>query len=178
MRISLAKALACVGLLVGLAAGDPLRAGLSTEQNPSVAFGQPGDHSVTLNVCYHTVCNATTQMLTVLDPHPQIAGATVWPTLLAPPVTVELHATGSGKPPLTYSWRVVDALGATVATFTGSQALWQPELPALGSYAIYLDLSNAAGTVTSDPIAVDIAAGIFGDGFELGDTVAWSPPDL
>jgi hypothetical protein len=175
MRIRKAKALAWVGLLAGLAAGRPLAADVSVEQNPAVEFATPGEHRVTLTACHDSVCSSSTQTVTVLDPRPQITGISVGPTLLQPAGAVSLAATADGKPPLVYSWRVVDPLGVTVVTLPGADASWAAEASPLGAYAIFLDVGNDAGTTTSDAIAVELAALVFADGFELGDTVAWTP---
>jgi hypothetical protein len=144
------------------------------QRNPDVQFPAPGVYQVTLTTCYNTICDSETKTVTVLDPQPVITSATAGPTLLSMPAAVDLAGTGKGKPPLDFTWRVLDDDGNQVALLHGANAIWKREAGALGRYRIYLDLSNDAGLVTSEAMVVELAEGIFSDGFELGDTLAWS----
>jgi hypothetical protein len=84
--------------------------------------------------------------------------------------TVSFTATGTGKPPLTFRWRVVSlATGNAVATLLGATMDWVVVDPP-GAYNVFLDLSNSAGSMTPLPTAVIVEVSpsfIFGDGFEL-----------
>jgi hypothetical protein len=89
---------------------------------------------------------------------------------------VRLSSTATGRPPLTYTWRVVSPAGITVATLAGASATWNTLGQPPGIYLAYLDVRNSVGTATSAPVPITILPGplSFGDGYESGTTAAWA----
>jgi PKD repeat protein len=144
-------------------------AGTSTAPHPVVTFSSPGQKQVQLRVCNAQGCSTINETVTVLDPMPAITALSVTPATVAQGGTVRFTASGTGRPPLTFRWRVVRSSGTTVATLFGSTVDWVAAT-APGTYNVYLDLSSAAGSLTSAPrvVTVTLAPLIFADGFELG----------
>jgi hypothetical protein len=87
---------------------------------------------------------------------------------------VRFTGIATGKPPLTYTWRVVSSGGTTVATLVGATAVWTTAGVAPGTYSAYLDVRNSVRATTSAPLVVLLKAAplSFQDGFETG-TVPW-----
>ena len=167
------RAASLLGALVVVATSA--LAGTSTAHNPSVVFTTPGTKTVTLKACNTTYwwlppsCATKTLTVTVLDPTPSILDASVSPGELPIPQSFHLAATGTGRPPLSYSWRVLDASLVTVATLPGSTTDWSTASASAGAYSVVLDLTNGAGTTVSSlpmPIVVDADPRIFWSGFE------------
>ena len=150
-------------------------AGTSTAQNPTFTFDSPGVKQVTLTVCKPVGCSSVTKEVTVLDPSPAVASASALPPTVVKGELVELASAGTGKPPLTFTWRVVAAGGATVATLDGPTAEWNTATAAPGAYTVRLEVTNSSGSATSQllPVVVLPHPLIFSDGFETG-TLAWS----
>jgi hypothetical protein len=148
----------------GLAAGtlallcaSSLQAGTSTLANPVVVFSSAGLKTVTLRVCNSGGCTESRQTIEVLDPMPKVTAATVSTAAAEVGQLLRLDATGTGRPTLAFSWRILLG-GSLVATIPGATAYWHTgNLPA-GSYAAVLRLSNADGFVDSAPLPVTLAA--------------------
>jgi len=134
---------------------------VNNTQSPSgVLFGSPGDKDVTLLVGNGVGSNQTTNIVTVLNPFPVVAAVTPNVTDINQCQRVTFSAQGvTGRPPLSYAWRVLDsgdvavANGATPATF-----LWQTSAGTLpGSYRAELTVDGPAGTSSpalSAPVTV------------------------
>jgi hypothetical protein len=161
----------CLALATGRVAADET----STQPEPTVAFATPGDKLVSLTVCRGTLCSSVTRTVTVLDPLPAIGAAGATPTAAQQGSLVQLTATATGRPPLTYVWRVLSAAQNVVATFGGASAAWDTTAFPPGAYTAVLAVSNDSGSATSLPIPVGLGPGpfLFADGFEVG-TAPWS----
>lgn len=127
----------------------PLAAGTSTQQNPKVVFGSVGSKQVTLKVCNARGCTTTTKTVIVLDPRPAISGLGVSPSNAQAGDLVVLSARATGKPPLSYTWRIKSS-AATLVTLAGNPVAW-PTLstPAPLALTAELTVTNASGSVTS-----------------------------
>jgi PKD repeat protein len=158
-----------VFVLLLVCAGASL-AGTSTSPNPVVTFVSPGPKQVQLRVCNANGCTTITKTVSVLDPRPVVTALSVSPATVPQGGTTRFTATGTGKPPLTFRWRVVrSTTGVTVATLFGATVDWTASA-APGTYNVFLDLVNAAGSQTPPPRVLTVTAGplIFADGFETG----------
>ena len=169
MPRNLPRTLERCSLVLSLSCAAVASAGTSIDVNPEVTFGTPGTKQVSLQVCAAGACRTVTKTVTVLDPMPAVTSLVVTPTPVPQGGVVRFSAAGSGQPPLTYRWRVVDAAATTVATLVGVTVDWTAIDPP-GVYSVFLDLSNGSGLVTSPASVVTVSASpfIFGDGFELG----------
>ena len=146
--------------------GAAAHAGTSSLESPSVTFETPGSKVVTLRVCGPGGCTETQQTVIVLDPVPQITSATVSTASAEVGQLVRLEASGSGKPALAFSWRVLRA-GNLIATISGASAYWNTGNLSPGSYVVVLHLSNAEGAVESAPLPVTLAANAATDFFTV-----------
>ena len=162
-------------LLVSCAAAAV--ASTSTAPNPLVSFDTPGSKQVSLQVCNTGGCSTVIHWVTVLDPLPLVTSFIATPTPIFQGEVVHLSGFGSGAPPLTYGWRILDMLGTTVASLSGSSADWTTNVSP-GIYTVYFDLSNTWGVDTPPPALVTVltSAFLFSDGFEAGSTAAWAGP--
>jgi hypothetical protein len=153
------SALGIAGMLC-LGAVPEAGAGTSTLTNPSVVFANPGTKQVSMTVCNGTACNSVTKNVVVLDPHPVVTGATVSVTTAEVGQLIRLAGTGTGKPPLTFSWSVtpVVAPAAPASALLGASLWWDTTGLSPGIYTIGLGLSNASGTASSLPMTVSLAA--------------------
>ena len=141
-------------------------AGTSTAVNPSVTFATPGNKQVDLMVCNVSGCNTLTKTAIVLDPAPLLASAVASPQILEQGELIRLTGSATGRPPLTYTWRVFD--GPTeIATVSGANAWLDTSTVRQGNYDLKLEVSNSAATVVSNPIAIQITPPALRDFFTL-----------
>lgn len=127
----------------------PLAAGTSTQQNPTVTFGTPGTKQVTLKACNLRGCTTTTKTVIVLDPRPAISVLSVSPSNAQAGDLVVLSARATGKPPLSYTWRIRSSTTTLLATLSGTPTVW-PTLstPAPLALTAELTVSNASGSAS------------------------------
>jgi PKD repeat protein len=152
-RVQLAVALAAaVGAGSGVAGGPGpgvgggRAEGGSAQQGPKVVFTSPGPKSVTLTVCNPAgQCSSVTHTVLVLDPRPAVGGFSVTPARLEQGQSVLLDATGTGQPPLSYSWQLLHN-GVVVGTLFGSHVTWPTAGQPLGAYTANLTVTNASGS--------------------------------
>jgi PKD repeat protein len=155
-------------------------ASTSTAPSPIVTFGTPGTKQVTLQACNNGSCNTIVKSVTVLDPMPAVTNVGATPNPASTGDVLHLTGAGTGQPPLTFTWRILNVVGTQIGAAAGAAADWTATVPP-GVYSVYLDLGNAHGSNTSLPAVVTVAASpayIFMDGFEQGSTAVWlsSPP--
>lgn len=125
----------------------------STQQNPTVTFSTLGAHQVTLTACNEGVCDTVVKTVTVLDPMPSIVSAVVGAATAEVGQLVSLSGSGKGKPPLVYTWRLLQ--GATLVRQVSGQLGWLDTSGlAPGAYAVLLRISNGSGLVESLPSAL------------------------
>ena len=122
----------------------------TSQQNPTVTFSTPGPQQVTLEVCNLGACNSITQTVMVLDPTPVIVSAVVGAATAEVGQLASLSGSGTGQPPLVYTWRLLQGL-TLVREVSGAQGWLDTTGLAPGVYAVVLRLSNAAGQVDSLP---------------------------
>lgn len=175
-RIRLGAVARC-SLAVWLFCAAAASASTSTAPNPVATFSSPGTKEVSLQVCHGGGCHTTVHTVVVLDPNPAVTSVGVSPVIVTVGDVVNLTGAGTGKPPLTFGWRIYNAAGGNVATIPGPTADWTANVPP-GIYAVYFDVINAHGIAISAPVAVTVVPlpAIFSDGFELGSTVLWLQP--
>lgn len=122
----------------------------SSQQNPVHTFSTHGTHQVTLTTCNWAGCSTVTRTVTVLDPMPSIDSAVVAAATAEVGQLVPLSAAGKGKPPLTYTWRLLQ--GATLVRQVSGALAWLDTAGlAPGAYTVLLRLSNSSGMVESSP---------------------------
>jgi PKD repeat protein len=151
--LRLAAALAAVlgagsGVAPGPApgAGSERPQGGSTAQGPTVVFTTPGPKAVTLKVCNQFgECSTVTHTVMVLDPRPAVTSFSVTPPRLEQGQSVLLDATGSGQPPLSYSWQLLHN-GVALGTLFGAHVTWSTAGQPLGTYTANLAVKNASGS--------------------------------
>ncbi|HWM90446.1 MAG TPA: hypothetical protein VN493_06730 [Thermoanaerobaculia bacterium] len=150
-----AVAVCCGALLVGSAALVEAQA-TSSQQNPVHSFNTPGQHQVTLTVCSPNGCDSEMQNVTVLDPMPSILSSLVGVATAEAGQLVSLSGSGKGKPPLTYSWRVL--LGPTLVKQVAGATGWLDTTGlSPGIYAVLLRITNASGQADSLPAVLTLA---------------------
>jgi PKD repeat protein len=151
-RVQLAVALAAaVGVAggPGRGVGGDRPAGGSTQQGPTVVFTSPGPKAVTLRVCNPAgQCSSVTHTVLVLDPRPAVGGVSATPARLEQGQSVLLDATGTGQPPLSYSWQLLHN-GAVVGTLFGAHLTWPTVGQPLGAYTANLTVANASGSAAA-----------------------------
>ena len=150
-------------------------AGTSTTANPGVTFSTSGTKQITLQACNNGSCNTIVKSVTVLDPMPAVTSLGASPDPAMTSDVLHLTGAGTGQPPLTFTWRILNSLGAQLGTAAGAATDWTVDVPP-GIYSVYLDVGNAHGTHTSLPAAVTVVASpayIFMDGFEQGSSAVW-----
>lgn len=135
----------------------PAFAQTSTAQNPVQVFSTPGPKQVTLTVCNSGGCNQVTKTVQVLDPSPSVVSAAVNPVTVEAGQLVPLSGSGTGKPPLAYTWRVFQ--GQTlIKEIAGPLAWWDTQGVAPGTYSLALRVQNAFGTAESTLKTVTVVA--------------------
>jgi hypothetical protein len=152
----------CLLLAAGPAGLRPAALGAQTggssAQNPTWVFSTPGPQSVSLTVCNAAGCETTTRTVVVLDPAPAVTSAAASPAAAEVGQMVRLLGTGTGQPPLAFTWLVF--LGPVpVATLPGADVYWSTMDLAPGEYSVVLRVTNAAGAAESAPLPVDLAPG-------------------
>lgn len=152
---------ACLLLAVGLSGlhAVPLgaQAGGSTLPNPTAVFSTPGPHDVTLVVCNADGCDTVTRTVVVLDPRPTVTSSVASPPVHEVGHLVRLTGTGTGRPPLSYSWKIF--AGATLlATLPGADVFWSTVGLLPGSYSAVLRITNADGVAESSPLSLGLLA--------------------
>ena len=182
---SLPRSLVCTvvrcSFVLALSGAAAAWASTSTAPSPVVTFGTPGTKQVSLKVCNYGLCETIVKTVTVLDPTPAVTSVSATPNPALTGDVIPLACIATGQPPLTFGWRILNVLGTQIATLSGPSANWTANVPP-GVYTVYLDLSNAHGSLTPQPpTAVTVlpsASYIFSDGFEQGSPNAWlsSPP--
>jgi PKD repeat protein len=139
-------------LVAGAGAAAPVST--LTVQNPTFSFTTPGQKQVTLKACNAFGCSQVlTKTITVLDPSPAILSAQVGAVAVEAGQLVNLVATGRGKPPLTYTWKVTSATVPEV-DIVGAGAWWDTTGVTPGVYSVALHLQNASGAADSLPTVV------------------------
>jgi hypothetical protein len=137
----------------------PAAAGTSSARDPQVTFDTPGTKSVTLQVCNALGCSTVTHTVQVLDPAPDILGASLTPDSIEPGELVTLTAAATGRPSLTYSWLILR--GTTpVATLGGATATFATGGQPPGAYTATLTVTNAEGPpAVSAPLPLTLRTG-------------------
>jgi len=141
--------------LLGVGTAPAARAATSTQQNPTVVFTTPGSKQVSLTVCNGALCTTATSTVLVLDPMPVVTGAGISTITAEVGQLVRLSGTGTGRPPLTFTWRV-QPLVASAFTLPGASAWWDTTGQLPGIYAVGLTISNTDGSASSLPLAVTL----------------------
>jgi len=132
-----------------------LQASTSNQQNPAQVFSTPGQHQVTLQACSPNGCNTIIQTVTVLDPVPSILSALVGVSTAEAGQLIALSGSGKGKPPLTYTWRVL--LGGTLMRQVSGASGWLDTTGlAPGVYAVLLRITNGSGQADSLPAVLTV----------------------
>lgn len=136
-------------------------AGTSSQPNPVVTFATPGTKQVTLQVCNASGCSSVVKTVTVLNPMPAVTSALFSPLLPEAGQMVRLTGTGTGKPPLAFSWEAAPLAGSPLASLSGQTVWWDTAgLPA-GVYTASLRIQNASGpAVLEVPITLAPAAAL------------------
>lgn len=132
----------------------------STSQNPTVTFSSPGDYDVTLRACNAAGCRDVTKKVTVLDPMPKITSLTV-PARVGADLVVPLQATTSGRPSLAHKW--IFTKGQSTVELPGNPLNWNALAAGVGTYQVRLQVTNVDGSVTSDPVTVQVVPHSFFD---------------
>lgn len=153
------RAAAAWAVALALTSGGPAGAGTSTVQNPVVTFAAPGVKQVTLQVCNSRGCTNVTKNVVVLDPMPEVTSMSVTPGTSEVGQLVRLAGTATGKPPLTYTWRITS--GATTRTLDGPEVWWDTAGEAAGVYSVSLEVSNSvppgvAALAVATPVLVTL----------------------
>ncbi|MES1240810.1 MAG: hypothetical protein ABUT39_04260 [Acidobacteriota bacterium] len=134
-----------------------LAQGTSTLQNPTATFSTFGPHEVTLTVCNPWGCKPITKTVNVLDPRPKVLTAGTLFSTVEAGQAVPLAGSGSGQPPLGYTWRVYQGT-SLVKELPGASTLWPTGGVAPGLYTLVLSVTNASGLAESLPKTVLVTA--------------------
>jgi PKD repeat protein len=127
----------------------------SNQQNPVTTFSTPGAQQVTLKTCNWAGCSTVTKTVTVLDPMPSVVSAVVGAATAEVGQIVSLSGSGKGKPPLVYTWRLLQ--GATLVRQVSGALGWLDTTGlAPGAYTMVLRISNASGLIDSAPKALTL----------------------
>lgn len=131
------QALTCSWVFLG---GVPSTS--SSCQPPPVTFSRPGPKRVTLTVCAGPICNSHSETIEIFEARPRISRiAPLTPTYADE--TLTLTAEASGKPPLSYTWKLPDG-----SLLSGNPvAVPRGKLSPTAS-TIRLTVSNVAGTAS------------------------------
>jgi hypothetical protein len=133
-----------------------VQAGTSNQQNPVVTFTSPGVKQVTLQACNAGGCSSVTKNVTVLAPQPAVTSASFAPPTPEAGQLVLLTGSGTGKPPLTFTWRVA-LLGIPLLDLPGPSVWWNTVGLPSGLFTVSLQIQNSAGTATSSPLSLTLA---------------------
>src|SRR5688572_18878934 len=109
----------------------------SHDRNPVHTFSTHGAHQVTLTTCHWSGCSTVTKTVNVLNPVPSIVSAVVGVATAEVGQLVSLSGSGTGRPPLAYSWRLLQ--GATLVREVSSALGWLDTAGlAPGAYTVLL----------------------------------------
>lgn len=115
----------------------------SSCQPPLVTFSRPGPKRVTLTVCAGPFCDSASKTLQVLEPRPRIAGIVPQPLPAYDDEPVTLTAETTGKPPLSYSWKLPDG-----SRLTGNPVVLAPEAVSPNAATVRLTVTNDEGSAS------------------------------
>jgi len=147
-RIRLGALVRC-SLAVWLCCAAAASASTSTAPNPLLSFTSPGTKQVSLQVCNSGGCTTVVHTVVVLDPNPAVTSLSATPGTVTAGGVVHLTGAGSGQPPLTYGWRIFNAVGGQVATLSGATADWTANV-------IFIVVIGGIGTIEGPIIGVII----------------------
>jgi len=122
----------------------------SNQKNPVHTFSTPGAHQVTLQSCNAGGCSTVTKTVTVLNPVPSIVSAVVGMATAEVGQLVSLSGVGKGKPPLVYTWRVLQGVNL-VREVSGALGWLDTAGLSPGVYTVVLRIMNSSGQVDSLP---------------------------
>lgn len=147
----MARAAACWGGLLLLGSIAQVQAqSTSSQKNPVYTFTAPGAHQVTLTTCNWAGCSTVTKTVTVLNPVPSIVSAVVGAATAEVGQLVPLSGSGKGKPPLVYTWQLLQ--GTTLVRQVSGALGWLDTTGlAPGAYTVVLRISNSSGLIDSVP---------------------------
>ncbi|HVR99274.1 MAG TPA: PKD domain-containing protein [Thermoanaerobaculia bacterium] len=139
----------------------PGQSALPGSATQSFTFQTPGSQSVTLGVENSHGSHAVTKSLTVLNPAPAggTLGASPSPALVCQDVNLNVSGV-TGKPPLSYSWEVLNASnqvvdsGSSVGSFTWDNTGQQ----VAGTYTGRVTISNATGPAIQRTTSIQLNA--------------------
>jgi PKD repeat protein len=138
----------------------------STQQNPVYTFPTHGAHQVTLKSCNWAGCTTVTKTVTVLDPMPSIVSALVGAATAEVGQLVSLSGSGKGKPPLVYTWRLLQ--GTTLVRQVSGALGWLDTTGlAPGIYTMVLRISNGVGLIDSLPAPLVLVPPVATDFYTL-----------
>ncbi len=145
---------ACLALAVSLA---PAQGATSSLTNPNVVFSSPGSKQVSLQSCNTAGCDTEIKTVTVLSPLPSILSANASPGVLQVGELIRLEGSGTGAPPLTYTWEILSG-SDLVATLDGATAWWNTTGQPDGTYRARLSIANGFDTVQSGSLPFNVNA--------------------
>ncbi len=148
LQLRLSHISVCLLTGAAFALGTPAHGVTSTLTNPIVVFATPGSKQVSLQTCNAAGCDTEIKTVAVLDPVPAVLSAVANPGTMQTGELVRLIGTGSGAPPLTYTWKIFSGLDL-VATLPGATAWWDTTGQAPGLYTAQLSVGNSFSTVLS-----------------------------
>lgn len=149
-------------LVLSLSLAPAAWAGTSNEKNPTATFTSPGAKQVTLQVCnFLGVCSTETKTLTLLDPKPAVTSSSFLPLAPEAGQLVLLTGAGTGKPPLSYTWKVAPVGGSPLASLSGTSAWLNTAGLPPGAYTVSFQIDNGSGSAASDlPLVLAPAAAL------------------
>lgn len=130
-------------------------------QNPSLAF-KPASFPATATVTLAARNEAGTsdpvsKSVTVIDPKPVVKKVTASPTSALVCQQITFTADATGRPTLSYAWKVKDGGGAQVASGNGNPFTWQTgSATSPGSYTGEVTVTNTAGSAVESSSAVTL----------------------
>ncbi|MEA2563680.1 MAG: hypothetical protein QOH06_5184 [Acidobacteriota bacterium] len=149
----MARAAAFWGGVLLLGSAALVQAQTSNQQNPVQTFSTPGAQQVTLTTCNWAGCSTVTKTVNVLNPVPSIVSAVVGVATAEVGQLISLSGSGKGKPPLAYTWRLLQ--GTTLVRQVPGALDWLDTADlAPGVYTVVLRISNASGLADSLPAAL------------------------
>ena len=147
----------CLAGALLILSAPALRAGTTTQQNPTVVFASPGLKQVKLDVCNAAgACASVTKNVTVLDPMPAVTSTTATPWSAEVGQLIYLSGSGTGKPPLSYTW-LLSAGGPPFLGLPGASTWWNTSGMPPGGYLASLRIQNSAGSTTSTAVSIALA---------------------
>lgn len=117
-----------------------------------VTFTSPGNKTVQLQASRNTESDTETKSVTVLNPSPVVGNVTANATEVYACQPVTFTATATGRPVLTYSWKVLNPDNATGVTGSGTSFQWDGKVNGAaavpGQYRGEVTVQNASGNAT------------------------------